>query len=206
MDLPETAWPPTRSRKISRKISGWSSASSQAHRSAAYCRSGGNDESPPAAVEEAGPDRPAVRGGTPPQVVSVTDVVNRKRADGSGTRIVEALLADATGCILMSARNEKGERPVPSRPRRDSAPARRPAALGSGTDAAVTIPTCFAADELKAGETIKVAGGKIEMFKGTMRLAVDKAGGIQPAAEKLAGAPNTANNVSNVQFDLVELK
>ena len=51
-----------------------------------------------------------------------------------------------------------------------------------------------------------MAGGKIEMFKGTMRLAVDKAGGIQPATEKLAGAPNTANNVSNVQFDLVELK
>lgn len=136
----------------------------------------------------------------------MTDVVNRKRADGSGTRIVEALLADATGCILMSARNEKGERPVPSRSRRNSAPARRPAALGSGPDATVAIPTCFAADELKAGETIKVAGGKIEMFKGTMRLAVDKAGGIQPAAEKLAGAPNTANNVSNVQFDLVELK
>ena len=43
----------------------------------------------------------------------MTDVVNRKRADGSGTRIVEALLADATGCILMSARNEKGERPAP---------------------------------------------------------------------------------------------
>ena len=62
------------------------SLASQAHRSAAYCRSGGNAESPPAAVEEAGPDRPAVRGGTPPQVVSVTDVVNRKRADGSGTR------------------------------------------------------------------------------------------------------------------------
>lgn len=51
-----------------------------------------------------------------------------------------------------------------------------------------------------------MAGGKIEMFKGTMRLAVDKAGGIQPATEKLADAPNTANNVSNVQFDLVELK
>ena len=78
--------------------------------------------------------------------------------------------------------------------------------MGPGTDAADATPACFAADELKAGETIKVAGGKIEMFKGTMRLAVDKAGGIQPATEKLADAPNTANNVSNVQFDLVELK
>jgi replication factor A1 len=54
------------------------------------------------------------------------------------------------------------------------------------------------------GATVTVRNGKIDMFKGTMRLAVDKWGAIKAAEEGAdVGAVKTDYNLSAVEYELV---
>ena len=54
------------------------------------------------------------------------------------------------------------------------------------------------------GATVTVRNGKIDMFKGTMRLAVDKWGAIKAAEEGAdVGAVKTGYNLSAVEYELV---
>ena len=62
----------------------------------------------------------------------------------------------------------------------------------------------FAVDLLKPNATVILRNAKIDMFKGSMRLAVDKWGRIevtQPADFKV----NQDNNMSLVEYELVDV-
>jgi replication factor A1 len=55
---------------------------------------------------------------------------------------------------------------------------------------------------MQPGKTIIVRNAKIDMFKGFMRLAVDKWGKIENAPD-LNAEVNTQNNLSNIEYELV---
>jgi len=58
-------------------------------------------------------------------------------------------------------------------------------------------------DAVQPGNTIVVRNSKIDMFKGFMRLAVDKWGSIKQAPQPAAFQVKTDNNLSNVEYELV---
>eukprot|EP00275_Glaucocystis_incrassata_P002213 EC125017.1.p2 GENE.EC125017.1~~EC125017.1.p2 ORF type:complete len:146 (+),score=19.07 EC125017.1:123-560(+) len=61
--------------------------------------------------------------------------------------------------------------------------------------------------DMSAGTpTIEIRNGKIEMFQGFMRLMVDKWGLVRAAAEAASFEPNTTNNPSNVEYELVNVQ
>lgn len=55
---------------------------------------------------------------------------------------------------------------------------------------------------MKAGATVVVRNAKIDMFKGSMRLAVDKWGRVE-VAEPADFTVKEDNNLSLVEFELV---
>lgn len=99
------------------------------------------------------------------KVVEAKEVLNKKHPDGSSTTISECVVGDASGTIILTARNRQAE-------------------------------TC------KSGTTITVRNGKIDMFKGTMRLAVDRWGSIK-SADDADFAVKMDYNLSAVQYELV---
>ena len=99
------------------------------------------------------------------KVVEAKEVLNKKHPDGSSTTIVECVVGDASGTIILTARNRQAE-------------------------------TC------KPGCTITVRNGKIDMFKGTMRLVVDRWGSIK-SANDADFAVKTDYDLSAVQYELV---
>lgn len=59
-------------------------------------------------------------------------------------------------------------------------------------------------DVMKPGSTVELRNAKVEMFNmGFMRLAVDRWGKVTPAAEPAAFNVNTTNNLSAVEYVLV---
>ncbi|CAN8326274.1 unnamed protein product [Cochlearia groenlandica] len=58
-------------------------------------------------------------------------------------------------------------------------------------------------DVMKPGETVIVRNSRIDMFKGTMRLGVDKWGRIEAAAEPASFAVKEDNNLSLVEYELI---
>jgi len=56
---------------------------------------------------------------------------------------------------------------------------------------------------VQPGKTVVVRNAKIDMFKGFMRLAVDKWGKIEQAKEPAKFEVNTENNLSTVEYELV---
>eukprot|EP00244_Chara_vulgaris_P003540 TRINITY_DN1655_c0_g1_i1.p3 TRINITY_DN1655_c0_g1~~TRINITY_DN1655_c0_g1_i1.p3 ORF type:complete len:136 (+),score=35.54 TRINITY_DN1655_c0_g1_i1:246-653(+) len=59
-------------------------------------------------------------------------------------------------------------------------------------------------DKMKEGATIKLRNAKIDMFKGSMRLAVDKWGLVEEA-EPAAFVVKEDNNLSLVEYELVNV-
>jgi len=56
---------------------------------------------------------------------------------------------------------------------------------------------------LKKGATLILRNAKVEMFKGHMRLAVDKWGKLETASTPLAEEISTTENLSETEFELV---
>jgi len=100
------------------------------------------------------------------KVVSQKIVVEKARLDGTKIRVAECVTGDATGTLILTARNQQ-------------------------------IDVCT------PGSTIVVRNAKIEMFKGFMRLAVDKWGSIKAAPEPATFEVNMKNDVSAVEWELV---
>ncbi|KAJ1257509.1 hypothetical protein BS78_10G001600 [Paspalum vaginatum] len=61
-------------------------------------------------------------------------------------------------------------------------------------------------DLLKPDTTVIFRNAKIDMFKGTMRLAVDKWGRIEVTTEPADFEVNQDNNVSLVEYELVDVE
>ena len=60
-------------------------------------------------------------------------------------------------------------------------------------------------DVMKPGATVIIRNAKIDMFKGTMRLAVDKWGRIEEAPEPAKFEVKEDNNLSLVEYELVSV-
>lgn len=59
---------------------------------------------------------------------------------------------------------------------------------------------------MKPDTTIILRNAKIDMFKGSMRLAVDKWGRVEVAAEPANFVVNEENNLSLVEYELVNVE
>lgn len=60
-------------------------------------------------------------------------------------------------------------------------------------------------DVVQPGQTIIVRNGKVDMYKGFMRLAVDKWGKLEKAPTPASFEVNEKNNLSAVEYELVNV-
>lgn len=67
------------------------------------------------------------------------------------------------------------------------------------------VVTCYAVDLMKPGATVILRNAKIDMFKGSMRLAVDKWGRIE-VTEPASFTVKESNNLSLVEYELVTVQ
>ncbi len=114
------------------------------------------------------------------KVVNSHVVEEKTRTDGSKIKIAECLVGDSTGCIILTARN--------------------------GTSLSYCKFNCFFSEQIEKcqqGRTVTVRNSKIDMFKGFMRLAVDRWGKIEVNNEPAKFEVNTTNNLSQVEYELV---
>ncbi|KAL2903233.1 hypothetical protein RDABS01_001943 [Bienertia sinuspersici] len=58
-------------------------------------------------------------------------------------------------------------------------------------------------EKMKAGTTVTLRNAKIDMFKGSMRLAVDKWGLVEVAQEPADFTVKESNNLSLIEYELV---
>ncbi|RAL45043.1 unnamed protein product [Cuscuta campestris] len=61
-------------------------------------------------------------------------------------------------------------------------------------------------DTMAPGNTVIIRNAKIDMFKGSMRLAVDKWGRVEVAAEPASFDVKEDNNLSLVEYELVNVE
>ncbi len=61
-------------------------------------------------------------------------------------------------------------------------------------------------EALQPGATVIVRNAKIDMFKGFMRLAVDKWGALKTAVHPANFQVRQDNNLSSVEYELVDLQ
>lgn len=69
----------------------------------------------------------------------------------------------------------------------------------------ITIIYLFTVDVLKPGNTVIIRNAKIDMFKGSMRLAVDKWGRVE-VTEPASFGVKEDNNLSLVEYELVNVE
>jgi replication factor A1 len=58
-------------------------------------------------------------------------------------------------------------------------------------------------DIVQPGQTIIARNAKVDMFRGFMRLAVDKWGKLERAPEPASFEVNTSNDLSTIEYELV---
>lgn len=56
----------------------------------------------------------------------------------------------------------------------------------------------------QAGRSVTIRNAKVEMYKGHMRLVVDIWGLIEPSESELNEQPLTTNNLSSIEYELVD--
>ncbi|KAL8189255.1 hypothetical protein R6Q57_028821 [Mikania cordata] len=76
--------------------------------------------------------------------------------------------------------------------------------IGDETGAILFTARNDQVDLMKPGSTVIVRNGKIDMFKGSMRLAVDKWGRIE-VTDPVEFEVKEDNNLSNVEYELVNV-
>merc|ERR1712216_371833 len=59
------------------------------------------------------------------------------------------------------------------------------------------------AEACKPGVVLRVTNGNIDMFKGTMRLAVEKGGSVKPTEEQEDVDVNSGYDLSAVEYELI---
>ncbi|KAF7142058.1 hypothetical protein RHSIM_Rhsim06G0203000 [Rhododendron simsii] len=131
------------------------------------------------------------------KVLEANDVV-QKGGSGSGavnparqSRIAECLIGDETGTVLFTARNDQAWN------------------VNTSVDCEAQFDFsfnffCLPVDLMKPGATIILRNSKIDMFKGSMRLAVDKWGRVE-VTEPGSFEVKEDNNLSLVEYELVNV-
>ncbi|KAK9119690.1 hypothetical protein Scep_017783 [Stephania cephalantha] len=127
------------------------------------------------------------------KVVSSKMVLQKGRSDGPQMRqmrLAECLVGDETGMIVFAARNDQVSSMLKFLSKE---------ALLS------TLPTSKGEmDMMKPDTTVVLRNAKIDMFKGSMRLAVDKWGRIE-VTEPASFTVKEDNNLSLVEYELVNV-
>jgi replication factor A1 len=133
------------------------------------------------------------------KVVEIKVLLERRRPDGSVIAVAEALVGDASGCVLLTARN--GTRPSWLRFDQACSFVSFPVFLSdmcSGfRDSAEQIGL------LQPGASLSLLNAKINMFQNRMRLVVDLWGMIEPTALSIEGAVDVQCNISEEDYLLV---
>lgn len=75
--------------------------------------------------------------------------------------------------------------------------------VGDATGVIIFTARNAQVDIMKVGATVNVRNAKIDMFKGSMRLVVDKWGLVQPAEQEADFVPLEDNDLSAVEYELV---
>ncbi|KVH96824.1 Nucleic acid-binding, OB-fold [Cynara cardunculus var. scolymus] len=144
------------------------------------------------------------------KVLSSTTVLDKKsrnsssfssRPGAANTRIAECLIGDETGTILFTARNDQGK---PSAVFLDKK--RNETWFCKLVNRLLLMDDALGAffDLMKPGNTVIIRNAKIDMFKGSMRLAVDKWGRIE-VTEPASFTVKEDNNLSLVEYELVNV-
>jgi len=60
-------------------------------------------------------------------------------------------------------------------------------------------------DKVTEGQTLTLRNAKIEMYRGCVRLVVDKWGLVQEAEDQINVSPKEDNNLSEVEYELVAI-
>ena len=75
--------------------------------------------------------------------------------------------------------------------------------VGDSTGTVIFTARNKQAEACKPGVVITIQNGKIDMFKGTMRLAVEKGGSVKPTEEQEDMEVNTSYDLSKVEYERV---
>ncbi|KAJ4891585.1 hypothetical protein Rs2_31333 [Raphanus sativus] len=100
------------------------------------------------------------------------------------------------------------QNPVPQKPGAASSSHLRPVRIAEclvGDETASILATIKVMDLMKPGTIVNLRNAKIDMFKGSMRLAVDKWGRIE-VTEPADIAVKVDNNLSLVEYELVSVE
>ncbi|RVW46467.1 Uncharacterized protein CK203_010964 [Vitis vinifera] len=123
------------------------------------------------------------------KVVSSKMVLQKGRPDGPQVRqmrIAECLVGDETGMIVFTARNDQAKFKY----------------IASGPPSLHKSKLLM--DLMKPDTTVILRNAKIDMFKGSMRLAVDKWGRVE-VTEPASFTVKEDNNLSLVEYELVNV-
>uniref|UniRef100_A0A7N2LB47 Single-stranded DNA binding protein Ssb-like OB fold domain-containing protein n=2 Tax=Fagaceae TaxID=3503 RepID=A0A7N2LB47_QUELO len=144
------------------------------------------------------------------KVVSTKMVLQKGRADGPQVRqmrIAECLVGDETGLIIFTARNDQGHvgwyYTFEPQIMRGMVVKGEPALAHLGGSKARRSPLVLV-DLMKEGSTVILRNAKIDMFKGSMRLAVDKWGRVE-VTEPADFTVKEDNNLSLIEYELVNV-
>ncbi|XP_040986631.1 uncharacterized protein At4g28440-like isoform X1 [Juglans microcarpa x Juglans regia] len=105
------------------------------------------------------------------------------------TRIAECLVGDETGAIVFTARNEQET---------------RKSSKWALMNVLLPIIYVILVDLMQPGATVIIRNAKIDMFKGSMRLAVDKWGRVE-ITEPANFTVKEDNNLSLIEYELVNV-
>jgi len=75
--------------------------------------------------------------------------------------------------------------------------------VGDNTGCVILTARNDQIDKCQPGKTVTVRNSKIDMFKGFMRLAVDRWGKVEVNSEAAKFEVNATNNLSQVEYELV---
>ncbi|KAG6758983.1 hypothetical protein POTOM_035446 [Populus tomentosa] len=124
------------------------------------------------------------------KVVSAKMVLQKGRADGPQGRqmkIAECLVGDETGLIIFTARNDQGI-----------------FFFFFESANSYSSSVWLIVDLMQEGTTVILRNAKIDMFKGSMRLAVDKWGRVE-VTEPADFTVKEDNNLSLIEYELVNV-
>lgn len=145
------------------------------------------------------------------RVVNVAPTTEKKRYDGTTSRIAEAILADETGCVTFTARNGARVACLSPLPRTSFGLLW----LLVFSLAAPSVCAHVYSDQIELlheGAVLVVRNSNADIFNGFMRLNVTQWGKLAPHPDGVASTPkapvdmNTDNNVSSVEYELVTVE
>ncbi|WZZ16774.1 hypothetical protein YC2023_109863 [Brassica napus] len=137
------------------------------------------------------------------KIVSTKMVLQKGRADGPQARqmrISECVVGDETGIVVFTARNDQVNKMREILCYLGFPPDLTHLYIGAISARNVRDPRAM--DLMKEGTTVTLRNAKIDMYKGSMRLAVDKWGRVE-VTETASFKVKEDTNMSLIEYELV---